>query len=99
MRLVLNASPIICLAKAGLLNEVLSMAQEVVVPQTVAGEILAVDDEPRCGCCMDQDGEGATRLARCWGASVFRSRVGSWSRRIGGDHCGGWFTGIGCRSR
>ena len=45
MRLVLNASPIICLAKAGLLNEVLSMAQEVVVPQTVAGEILAVDDE------------------------------------------------------
>lgn len=45
MRLVLNASPIICLAKAGLLNEVLSMAQEVVVPQTVAGEILAADDD------------------------------------------------------
>jgi predicted nucleic acid-binding protein len=45
MRLVLNASPIICLAKAGLLNEVLSMAQEVAVPQTVADEILAVDDD------------------------------------------------------
>ena len=44
MRLVLNASPIICLAKAGLLNEVLSMAQEVAVPQTVADEILAVLD-------------------------------------------------------
>ncbi len=45
MRLVLNASPIICLAKAGLLNEVLSMAQEVAVPQTVADEVLAVDDD------------------------------------------------------
>jgi len=44
MRLVLNASPIICLAKAGLLIEVLSMAQEVAVPQTVADEILALDD-------------------------------------------------------
>ena len=45
MRLVLNASPIICLAKAGLLNEVLSIAQDVVVPRTVAGEILAADDD------------------------------------------------------
>ena len=45
MRLVLNASPIICLAKAGLLNEVLSIAQGVIVPRTVAGEILAADDD------------------------------------------------------
>lgn len=45
MRLVLNASPIICLAKAGLLEEVLSTAQEVVVPRPVASEILAVDDD------------------------------------------------------
>lgn len=45
MRLVLNASPIICLAKAELISEVLSIAQEVVVPRTVASEILAVDDD------------------------------------------------------
>ncbi len=45
MRLVLNASPIICLAKAGLLTQALSVADEVSVPRPVAQEILAVEDD------------------------------------------------------
>jgi len=45
MRLVFNASPIICLAKAGLLNKALSIADEVVVPRPVADELLAVADD------------------------------------------------------
>ncbi|MFM8683175.1 MAG: DUF3368 domain-containing protein [Chthoniobacterales bacterium] len=45
MRLVLNASPVICLAKAGLIDKVLSVAEEVVVPQLVADELLVANDK------------------------------------------------------
>jgi len=44
MRLVLNASPIICLAKAGLLEKVLTLATEVRVPRAVQDEISATRD-------------------------------------------------------
>jgi len=44
MRLVLNASPIICLAKAGLLTKALSVAAEVVVPRAVGEEIFVAKD-------------------------------------------------------
>lgn len=39
MTLVFNASPVIVLAKAGLLEKVLGMADKVIIPQRVADEI------------------------------------------------------------
>lgn len=44
MRLVFNASPIICLAKARLLRNVLCLAEDFVVPRPVSNEIMACDD-------------------------------------------------------
>ena len=44
MRLVFNASPIICLAKAGLLEVTLSLARDYLVPREVFDEIFACDD-------------------------------------------------------
>jgi len=41
MRLILDASPVICLAKAGLLEKVLTLATEVKVPRAVQAEICA----------------------------------------------------------
>lgn len=67
MRLVLNASPIICLAKAGLISEVLSIGQEVIVPRTVASEILAVDDDRDAAVAWIRT-ERAQRALRDFGA-------------------------------
>ncbi len=44
MRLVFNASPIICLAKAGLLENILSLAEEFVIPRPVFDEVAACRD-------------------------------------------------------
>lgn len=69
MRLVLNASPIICLAKAGLLDGVLSIADEVVVPRVVAGEILAVNDDSDAAVAWIKT-ENAQRALRDVGPTV-----------------------------
>jgi len=42
--LVFNASPLIVLAKAGLLNQIVSLAEQVIIPQTVVDEVVRVDD-------------------------------------------------------
>jgi predicted nucleic acid-binding protein len=44
MTLVFNASPVIVLAKAGLLEKVLGMADKVIIPQRVADEIARGGD-------------------------------------------------------
>ena len=44
MILVFNASPLIVLAKAGLLNQIVSLAEQVIIPQTVVDEVVRVDD-------------------------------------------------------
>ena len=44
MTFVFNASPLIVLAKAGLLHEVMSLGDKVIIPDAVALEIGAVDD-------------------------------------------------------
>ncbi len=44
MTLVFNASPLIVLAKAELIDEFLGLGEKVIVPQPVADEIVRVDD-------------------------------------------------------
>ena len=44
MTLVFNASPLIVLAKAGLLDQFVGLGEKVMVPQSVADEITRVDD-------------------------------------------------------
>ena len=44
MTLVFNASPIIVLAKAGLLDPILELASQVIIPRSVADEISRFND-------------------------------------------------------
>ena len=44
MILVFNASPVIVLAKAGLLNQIVPLAEQIIIPQAVVDEVLRVDD-------------------------------------------------------
>ncbi len=44
MKLVLDASPIIVLAKSGLIDRLLSMAEGILIPRAVANEIAAAAD-------------------------------------------------------
>ena len=44
MTLVFNASPLIVLAKAGLLDTILSLGDPAIVPQAVADEVTGFDD-------------------------------------------------------
>ena len=44
MILVFNASPVIALAKAGLLSQIVPLADQVIIPQAVVDEVMRVDD-------------------------------------------------------
>lgn len=50
MTLVFNASPIITLAKAGLLNSILRLTNQVIVPRSVADEIARFNDPSDAAC-------------------------------------------------
>lgn len=50
MTLVFNASPIITLAKAGLLNSILRLTDQVIVPRSVADEIARFNDPSDAAC-------------------------------------------------
>jgi predicted nucleic acid-binding protein len=50
MTLVFNASPIIVLAKAGLLDSILRLATRVVIPRSVADEIACFNDPTDAAC-------------------------------------------------
>ena len=62
---ILNASPIITLAKAGHLNLLVDLAPEICIPQAVFSEIIAgPDDDP-----------GRRALEGGWGKKLPRSRI------------------------
>lgn len=61
--IVFNASPLIVLAKAGLLQTVLALPEEVVVPRAVADEIKRCDD-PSDAACNWLESPGASALLR-----------------------------------
>jgi len=42
--LVFNASPLIVLAKAGLLNQIVPLGEQIIIPQAVVDEVVRVDD-------------------------------------------------------
>jgi predicted nucleic acid-binding protein len=71
MRLVLNASPIICLAKAGLLTKALCIAKEVVVPRAVGEEILVVKDAKDAAVAWLRTNDGQVALREVGPASSF----------------------------
>jgi len=50
MTLVFNASPIIVLAKAGLLDSILRLATQVIIPRSVADEIACFNDPADAAC-------------------------------------------------
>ena len=45
MTLIFNASPVIVLAKAGLIDQVAAMGSPSVIPEAVVAEVRAIDDE------------------------------------------------------
>jgi len=71
MTLVFNASPIIVLAKAGLLEAILPLGEPVKVPQAVVDEILRandVDDPAKLG--ELRPGAGVIAKIHCGKASI-----------------------------
>ena len=54
MKVVCNASPLISLAKAGLLDTVHSLFEQVIVPQAVAVEVLAGGPEDAAAQALNQ---------------------------------------------
>lgn len=85
MILVFNASPVIVLAKAGLLNVFAGMGKPAIIPQAVLDEVLNVEDS------MDPRAIVVRKFPVTDGGGPYRSDVGisrgmgSWCRRERGD--------------
>ena len=80
MTLVFNASPIITLAKAGLLDSILKLANQVIVPQAVANEITRFNDPSDAACIWFENPVAATFLRDDPATSDF---VGAWGLGAG----------------
>lgn len=71
MRLVFNASPIICLAKASLLEVTLSLARDCAVPRAVFDEIFACDNAADPALLWLQTASGASCIRDAGPVSPF----------------------------
>ena len=71
MTLVFNASPIIVLAKAGLLDSILRLASQVIIPRAVADEIASFKDPSDAACLWLSKSVASSFLADAPSTSEF----------------------------